>query len=188
MGTPQRCAWGSHARTWRAVPRCWRSVPLRGSPPSPPPPATHGPWLACAAVALVGWWWGSARLESLDRSVLLQRVDTAERARLVVTGPTRRSRFELRVPAQVRTFGRLRFREAVLLELPLGRSPPQGAVLEAVTTVRLPKPAEDGFDERTWLRRRGVHVVVHADRWRVVGHRGGLGSIADRLRRALAGS
>ena len=146
------------------------------------------PWLACAAVALVGWWWGSARLESLDRSVLLQRVDTAERARLVVTGPTRRSRFELRVPAQVRTFGRLRFREAVLLELPLGRSPPQGAVLEAVTTVRLPKPAEDGFDERTWLRRHGVHVVVHADRWRVVGHRGGLGSIADRLRRALAGS
>ena len=41
--------------------------------------------------------------------------------------PAAESRFELRVPAQVRRFGRLRLREPVLLELPLGRSPPQGA-------------------------------------------------------------
>ena len=46
------------------------------------------------------------------------------------------------MPAKVRRFGRLRFREAVLLELPLGRAPPQGGLLEAVTTVRLPKPAK----------------------------------------------
>jgi predicted membrane metal-binding protein len=30
--------------------------------------------------------------------------------------------------------------------------------------------------------------VLRADRWRQVGRRGGLGGIADRLRRALAGS
>jgi competence protein ComEC len=145
------------------------------------------PWLVFA-LALAGWWWGGARLDALDRSVLLGRVDTSERARLVVTTPARRSRFELRVPAQVRRFGPWQFREAVLLELPLGRAPPQGAVLETVATVRLPRPAEHGFDETTWLRRHGVHVVLHADRWRIVGRRGGLGGIADRLRRTLAGS
>jgi competence protein ComEC len=146
------------------------------------------PLLVLAALGLLGWWWGGARLDALDRSVLLARVETAERSLLVVTGPTRRSRFELRVPAQVRRFGRLRFREAVLLELPLGRSPPQGAVIEAVTTVRLPRPAKNGFDETTWLRRHGIHVVLRADRWRLVGRRGGLGGVADRLRAALAGS
>jgi competence protein ComEC len=146
------------------------------------------PLLALGALALVGWWWGSARLEALDRSVLLDYVDTAERASLVVTGPARRSRFALRVPAQVRHFGRLRFREAVQLELPLGRSPPQGAVIEAVTTVRLPRPPKNGFDERTWLRHHGIHVVLHADRWRMTGRRGGLGFVADRLRESLAGA
>jgi competence protein ComEC len=146
------------------------------------------PALAIGAVALVGWWWGSARLDALDRSVLLSRVDTAERSVLVVTGPARHSRFELRVPAQVRRFGWLRFREAVQLELPLGRSPPQGAVIEAVATVRKPRPPKGGFAETTWLRRHGVHVVLHADRWRMIGRRGGLEGVADRLRASLAGS
>jgi len=139
-------------------------------------------------LALVGWWWGSARLAALDRSELLGRVDTSERALLTVTAPARRSRFDLRVFADVRRFGRLRLREAVLLELPLGRSPPQGAIIETVATVRRPRPAKNGFDETTWLRRRGVHVVVRADRWRLVGRRGGLGGIGDRLRAGLAGS
>jgi competence protein ComEC len=145
-------------------------------------------WLACATLALLGWWWGSVRLNALDRSLLLGRVDTSERTRLVVTAPARGSRFELRVPGQVRSFGGLEMRESVLLELPLGRAPPQGAILEAVTTVRLPRPPKNGFDERTWLRRHGIHVVLRADRWRQVGRRGGLGGVADRLRAALAGS
>jgi len=144
--------------------------------------------LLAAALVLTGWWWGSARLEALDRSVLLPRVGTAERSQLVVTGPARVSPFQLRLPAEVRRFGRLRFHEPVLLELPLGRAPPQGAVLEAITTVRLPRPASHGFDERTWLRHQGVHVVLRADRWKLVGHRGGLWGVADRLRAALARS
>ena len=144
--------------------------------------------LLLAAIALIAWWWGSGRLDALDRSVLLAYVDTSERTSLVVTGPTRRSRFELRVPAQVSRFGQLRFREAVLLQLPLGRSPPQGALIEAVTTVRRPRPPKNGFDERTWLRRHGIHVVLHADRWRLIGRRGGLAGVADRLRAFLAGS
>jgi competence protein ComEC len=146
------------------------------------------PVLLAGSLVLAGWWWGSARLDALDRSVLLEYVDTAERSLLVTTGPPRTTRFELRVPAQVRRFGRLRFRESVLLELPLGRAPPQGSLLEATTTVRLPRPAKDGFDERTWLRRQGVHVVLHADRWIVVGRRGGLNGIGDALRSALSRS
>ena len=122
------------------------------------------PSLLAASLLLAGWWWGSARLDALDRSVLLSRVDTAERSLLVTTGPARTSRFQIRVPAQVRRFGHLRFRESVLLELPLGRAPPQGSLLEAVTTVRLPRPAKGGFDERTWLRHQGIHVVLRADR------------------------
>jgi len=146
------------------------------------------PALLLAALLLAGWWWGSARLDALDRSVLVRRVDTSERSLLVVTGPARSSRFAVRMPAEVRRFGRLRLRESVLLELPLGRAPPQGALLEAITTVRLPKPAKHGFDERTWLRHQGVHVVLHADRWKLVGHRSGLAGLADRLRAALAQS
>jgi competence protein ComEC len=146
------------------------------------------PLLLLVALALLGWWWGSARLAALDRSVLLARVNTSERSVLEVAGPSRRSRFELRVPAEIRRFGRLRFHEAVELELPLGRSPPQGAVIETVVTVRLPDPTKGGFDERTWLRRHGIHVVLRADRWRQIGRRGGLGGVADGLRSRLAAS
>jgi predicted membrane metal-binding protein len=148
----------------------------------------HRPHVLVAALLFLGWWWGGARLDALDRSELLARVDTAERSVLIVTAPPRRSRFEMRVPAEVHRFGRFHFREAVLLELPLGRSPPQGAVIETVATVRLPRPAKNGFDESTWLRHRGVHVVLHADRWRLIGRRGGIGGIADRLREGLARS
>ena len=140
------------------------------------------------ALALTGWWWGSARLDALDHSVLLARVGTAERSHLVVTGPARLSPFQMRLPAEVTRFGLLRFHEPVLLELPLGRAPPQGALLEANTTVRLPRPASHGFDERAWLRHQGIHVVLRADRWTLAGHRGGLWGVADRLRAALARS
>ena len=140
----------------------------------------------CIALALVGWWWGSARLDALDRSALLPRVGTAERALVAVTGPARRSQFDVRVPAQMRRFGQDEIREPVLLRLPPGRSPPQGAILDLIGEIRLPRGPKNGFDERTWLRRHGVHVVVRADRWRIVGRRGGLSGFADRLRAHLS--
>lgn len=146
------------------------------------------PLALIAGLAVLGWWWGSARLDRLDHSMLASYVDTSERTVLTVTGEPRHSRFELRMPAQVKRFGRLRPHEPVLLELPLGRSPPQGGVIEAVTTVRRPRGPKNGFDETTFLRRHGVHVVLRADRWRLVGRRGGLGGVADTLRRGLAGS
>ena len=78
-------------------------------------------------------------------------------------------------------FGTLAVREPVLLELPLGRSPPQGGRLELLGTLNLPRTADDGFDERSWLRRQGIHVVIEGSRWRMVGRRGGLVGLADRL-------
>ncbi|MDX6517463.1 MAG: competence protein ComEC [Gaiellaceae bacterium] len=165
------------------------------------------PALACALVAvagtldgqrrllalalglgLAGWWWGAVRLEALDRSVLRAEVGRAETSLLVVTAPARRSMFDQRIPAQMLRFGRLGLREPVLLELPLGRSPPEGSRLEVLGEIRLPRGPSNGFDEHSWLKRRGIHVVLRGDRWRVVGRRGGVASVPDRLRERLAGS
>jgi competence protein ComEC len=132
-----------------------------------------------AACALVGaWWWGSARLDALDRSLLAPRVGTADRFVAVTTAEARIGLFDARQMARVRD-------ERVELELPLGRAPPQGARLSVLAVVKAPRGPERGFDERTWLRRQGVHVVLHVDEWHVVGRRGGLGGVADRLRRWL---
>ncbi|MBA2294746.1 MAG: hypothetical protein H0W16_06400, partial [Actinobacteria bacterium] len=88
--------------------------------------------LGFAAVALVGLglWWGGLRGEALEQSVLAARIGESASARVVVTGPVRRTPFAIRVPAEVVRFGTTRFRERVLLELPPERAPPQGAVLE----------------------------------------------------------
>jgi competence protein ComEC len=143
---------------------------------------------ACLALALLlaGVWWGSVRLAALDRSVLVAHVGETARVRAVVTGPARRSQFQIRVPAQVRRLDRASVREAVLLELPRGRSPPQGAVVETIAKIKRPRPPEDGFDEAGYLRRRGVHVVLAGGWWRQVGRRGGLPGLADRLRAYMA--
>ena len=144
--------------------------------------------LAALALGLAGWLWGSARLDALDRSVLRAEIGRAESALVVVTGPPTRGTFTVRAPGRVLRFGRLRPDESVLLELPVGRSPPQGAELEALGVLAPPRPPSHGFDERAWLRRRGVHVVLHVDRWRLVGRRGGFHGLVDRLRAGLAGS
>lgn len=140
------------------------------------------------ALALAGLWWGGVRLDALDRSALVGQVGKAGRALVVVTGPARTSPFSVRVPADAQRFGRLLIDEPVLLKLPPGRAPPQGARLEVIARLELPRPASGGFDERAWLRRQGVHVVLRAERWRVVGRRGGIGGLADRLRGRLASS
>lgn len=138
------------------------------------------------AVLVAGWWWGSFRLDALDRSPLTKLLGTAETARVVLTAPPRRSRFDIRVQADLHRFGSFDVTEPVLVELPAGRAPTQGEVLEALGVLAAPHGPEHGFDERTYLRRHGIHVVLRVDRWRVVGHRGGLGGFADRLRTFVA--
>ena len=83
-------------------------------------------------------------------------------AQVVVTGAATRSPFAVRVAAEVRRFDGVELRERVLLELPVGRAPPQGAVLELRARPVAPRGPETGFDERGWLARRGIHVVLHA--------------------------
>jgi competence protein ComEC len=138
--------------------------------------------LGGVALACAGLWWGSLRGDALDRSVLRSRLGEAASAQVVVTGPARRTPFALRVPAEVLRFGTTNLRERVLLELPPERAPPQGSILELRARPVAPRGPETGFDERGWLARRGVHVVLRGEHARIVGRRGGIGGVADRLR------
>ncbi len=137
--------------------------------------------LAGVALALAGLWWGALRNDALERSVLASRIGERASAEVVVTGPVRRTPFALRAPAQVVRFGDTLLRERVLLELPPERAPPQGAVLELRARPVEPRGPETGFDERGWLARQGIHVVLRGEEPRVVGRRGGIGGVADRL-------
>jgi competence protein ComEC len=135
------------------------------------------------ALVAVGLWWGTLRLESLGHSELIAEVGESGPASLVATGPARTTPWAVRVPAEIRRFRGLRVRERVLLVLPVGRSPPRGAVIETVVRVTEPREARDGgFDERAWLARQGVHVVLRGAAWRQVGRRGGIAGVGDRLR------
>ena len=119
----------------------------------------------------------------LDHSYLATRIGEPAGARVVVTGAASVSPFAVRVVGDVRRFDGVELRERVLLELPAGRAPPQGAVLDLRARPVAPRGPETGFDERGWLERRGIHVVLHASgSWHVVGRRGGIGGVGDRLR------
>jgi competence protein ComEC len=134
------------------------------------------------ALAVLGLWWGSLRLEAFRHSVLANEIGSSGVARLVTTGPARTTSWAVRVPAEVRAFKGRPLREHVLLTLPVGRSPPRGAVVEADVRVVEPRPSAKGFDERAWLARQGIHVVLRARRWEQLGRRGGIAGIGDRLR------
>jgi competence protein ComEC len=151
-------------------------------------PARARAFALAGLLLLAGCLWGGLRLADLDRSLLASRVGETAHARLEVTGPARRGAFSVRVPVRVRRFHDDPLDERARLDLPRARSPPQGAVVEAVVRVTSPRGPDDGFDESAYLNRQGVHVVLRADSYRVVGRRGGLGGLADRLRRHLAGT
>jgi competence protein ComEC len=144
-------------------------------------------WLGTAFL-LAGLWWGGLRLADLDRSELASEVGSSALALVEVTGPTRTSPFAIRVPVRVRRWDGRAIDEAARLLLPRGRAPPQGALLELVASADEPRAADEdeSFDERAYLRRQGVHVVLRADSFRIVGKRGGLGGVADRLRSEVA--
>jgi competence protein ComEC len=141
-----------------------------------------------AAVVLTGWAWGSVRLVELDQSVLVSRIGTVERAVVEVDEEPKAGSFDQRARAVVLRWGTLKPREPAYLELPLGRSPPQGADISLLAQLRAPTGPSNGFDQATWLRRQGIHVVLRAKGpWRIVGRRGGVFRIGDRVERWLAG-
>lgn len=139
------------------------------------------------AVVALAWGWGSVRLSQLDHSVLAARLGTAEWAVVEVEDPPRAGSFDQRMKALVLRWGSLRVHEPVLLELPLGRSPPQGARLRLLGELRAPPGPSNGFDEAKWLRRRGIHAVLHGQSYRVIGQRGGVSGLGDRVGRWLSG-
>jgi competence protein ComEC len=142
---------------------------------------------AAAVVVALAWAWGSARLAQLDHSALAARIGTFERAVVEVEEPPRRGPFDQRMRASVLRWGTLRTQEPVLLELPLARSPPQGARLELTGELRAPPGPSNGFDEAKWLRRQGIRAVLRAQAWKVVGRRHGLSGLGDGVGRWLAG-
>ena len=83
---------------------------------------------------------------------------------VVVTGPARAGGFDLRVPAQADAVRLARAGEPVLLQLPLGRAPPQGAILELDARLKLPRPAStastsapgSGATASTWSPRQAT--------------------------------
>ena len=142
--------------------------------------------LLAAALATAAWGWGSLRLARLDHSALASRVGTAERAVVEVEEPPRPGSFDQRMRAVVLRWGALRVHEPVLLQLPLGRSPPAGARLELVGDLRAPPGPSNGFDEAKWLRRQGIHAVLRGQEWQIVGRRGGVAGVGDRVGRWLS--
>jgi competence protein ComEC len=143
--------------------------------------------MVAAGLVAVAWAWGSLRLAQLDRSALASRIGTAEWAVVEVEEPPRTGSFDQRMKALVLRWGTLRLHEPVLLQLPLGRSPPQGAILRLVGELRAPPGPSNGFDEAKWLRRQGIHAVLAGQGWRIVGRRGGVSGVGDRVGRWLAG-
>jgi competence protein ComEC len=139
-----------------------------------------------AVLAVAGLWWGALRLDALDESVLAAEVGESGPAQLVVASPARVTPWAVRVVADARSFRHRPIRERVLLVLPVGRSPPRGTILETVVRVDEPRPpAANGFDEREWLGRQGIHVVLRGGSWRRVGVRGGVAGAGDRLRTTI---
>jgi competence protein ComEC len=134
------------------------------------------------ALAILGLAWGSFRMDAIGSSILASELGETGVAEVVTIAPARSSSWSTRVIAVTRAFRRTPIRERVLLVLPVGRSPPRGAILEATVRVAEPRPAEDGFDEHAWLARQGIHVVLEASSWREVGRRGGFGGLGDRIR------
>ena len=124
--------WRLHALAMAGSGLAAAAVAAAGSPPVR---------LILLAVALCccGWWWGSTRLDVLDRSPMEREIGGAGRATVVVTAPPRRGRYEVRAQGVLRSYAGLAVHERVQLELPLGRAPPQGAVLEVVARVERPR-------------------------------------------------
>ncbi|HSI96800.1 MAG TPA: DUF4131 domain-containing protein, partial [Gaiellaceae bacterium] len=124
------------------------------------------------ALAALGLGWGSLRLDAIEHSVLAAEVGESGSATVVVTGPARRTTWAVRAFGEMQEFRGTHLRERVLLVLPVGRSPPRGAVLEATVRIAEPRAAEGGFDERAWLARQGISVVARTSAWRQIGRRG----------------
>lgn len=81
-------------------------------------------WMVIA-LALVGWWWGSLRLDTADRSPLLDRAGEIVRVRAEVISPVRPGRWVSRAFVRVLAVSGQEVRGKAQLELPSDRAPPR---------------------------------------------------------------
>ena len=141
-----------------------------------------------AAALVLGWWWGSARLDALDRSALLATSHRGAK-RLFVTGPdaaraVRPADACARSAASAAALPRGRPARAAARAVRRRRGRARGASA-TVASRRGPRSTASTSDLAPPPRhpRRAARRPLAA-----VGHRGGLGGLADRLRAALARS
>jgi competence protein ComEC len=133
--------------------------------------------IACIAVG--GFIVGGARLAVLDRDPLADRIGTRMVGVEAVideswrgNGPTRLAIARLRAPVEGR----------VLVRAAITDPPPRGTIVVVDGVLSRPRGSEDGFDERAWLARSGVHAVLRVDHMTARGWRGGVRGVVDRAR------
>ena len=112
------------------------------------------------ALAAVGLAWGSLRMDALRESVLAAELGESGVAELVTVAPARPSPWSTRVIAMTRDVparagARARPARAAGRSLAAARDHPGGD-----RPRRRAAPEQDGFDERGWLARQGIHVVL----------------------------
>ncbi len=154
------------------------------------PPRSWVLLVAVVALPPAGAWIGGARLEAIHRSPLVADVGSGAALRGHVVRRERESfgstRVRVRVAAvrrdgvwrpvgglvQVRARGRARIQPAI------------GDEVEASGALAVPGAGTQGSGYAEYLRRAGVHVVLHADHLRSTGRRrGGLAGVLDAIRR-----
>ena len=137
-----------------------------------------------ASVVLLGCVVGQGRLQALDADPLGPRVGHAlVDARIVVDEPWRGGGYGRMALGRVLGHGG----GPVLLRIEASEGPARGSILRASGGLQRPRAPSRGFDERAWLARQGVHAVLRLQEFEVIGARGGVWGISDRLRqRALA--
>ena len=129
------------------------------------------------ALALLGAVVGGWRLEALAADPLAPRIGHRIEAVATIEEPWRASATSARAEAALDGGGR------VLLRLPVGAvRPPRGARVRIAGRLQRPRGPFRGFDERTWLARRGIHAVVRSADAVPVGRRGGAWGAIDRGR------
>jgi competence protein ComEC len=115
-----------------------------------------------------------SHLRSLGQDPLASEIGDRVDGRAVVTGSVIHGRWDQRAIARYGGSDVL-LRATAQIET--------GDVVEFEGRLRAPNgPTADGFDERTWLARQGVHEVLRASSARIVGRRGGIWGVIDGMR------
>ena len=135
---------------------------------------------SCALVLVLGVVASVAHLEALAHDPLAPQIDREVHGRAVVIGAVSVGQWDQRAIA--------RFEGADVL-LRVADTLETGELLDLDGHLRAPHgPTGDGFDEKTWLARQGVHEVLRARSIEVVGRRAGVWGAIDGIRRSARAS